>query len=215
VNVAANQVATEAPGLMPRRPSALRESFERALIRNYPGLTATLQRHTHDPQLAADLLQDAIVLTLAKFNAGTTAPTPETAGYVFRTAMNLLRNHRRHQRLWADDGTRGEAPLAREVLRSDIASLEEQSQRDANASAVRRVLDGLSSFRDRDVLVRFYLDEQSKQDICKVLELSEPDFNRIIFRARERMRRQLEGSGMRHADLFSLLTIMSLLTFVR
>ncbi len=209
VDLAANQVVTELLGALPFRASTPRQSFERALIRDYPGMTTLLLRHTRNRQLAADLLQDAIVTTLAKLDAGTASPTPEIAGYVFRTAMNHLRNHRRHERLRAGDGT-----VADETA-SDSASPEEQSQREANARAVRQVLNGLASWRDREVLVRFYLREQSKQEICTALGLGDLDFNRVIFRARERMRRQLEGAGMGRADLLSLLTLVSLLAHVR
>jgi RNA polymerase sigma-70 factor, ECF subfamily len=169
-----------------------------------------LLRHARDPELAADILHDAIVTTLAKLDDGTVFPTPRIAGFVFRTALHHLRNHWRRES-WRSHGA---APIEESV--SDIASLEEHSQRDANVRAVRRVLHGLGSSRDREVLVRFYLDEQSKQEICAALGLPEPDFNTILYRARERMRRQLEGAGVaRTEDLMSLMTIVSLLALVR
>ena len=180
-----------------------------ALIRGYPGLTALLHRHAGDPQLAEDLLQDAILTTLTKLDVGTLSPTDEIAGYVFRTALNHLRNHRRRERLRIGDNA------AVEDLATDTASPEDQSQRDANTRAVLRVLHGLGSLRDREVLVRFYLDEESKQDICAALGLDELGFNRVIFRARERLRRLLENIGMGRADLFTVLAIVSLLTLVR
>lgn len=57
-----------------------------ALARDYPGLIAVLTRRTGDRQLACDLLQDAIVTTLAK-QGGSELPQEIFAGYVFRTAM--------------------------------------------------------------------------------------------------------------------------------
>jgi RNA polymerase sigma-70 factor, ECF subfamily len=209
VSVAASQVKAELLHSMPHRSNGQRESFERALVREYPGMTLMLLRHARDAQLAADILQDAIVTTLAKLDQGTVFPTPKIAGFIFHTALYHLRNHYRRE-LWRSNGS---APMQEPV--SNIASLEDQSQRDANARTVRRVLHGLGSSQDREVLVRFYLDEQSKQEICAALGLAEPDFNLVIFRARERMRRQLEGAGMRRADLLSLLTMVSLLALVR
>ena len=209
MNVVANQVTSNALSPLAGFSSVQRESFERALIRNYPGMTSLLMRHTRDPHLAADILHDAIVTTLARHAVAAEAPTPMLAGFIFRTAMNHLRNHWRRERNLVDDD------LTMKNLVSNVDSLEEQSHRDANARAVRQVLHGMASWRDREVLVRFYMREESKQDICAALGLTEPDFNRIIFRARERLRRQLEGTGVGRADLFSLLTFVSLLTLIR
>ncbi len=189
--------------------SARRESFANALIRNYPGLTTLLQRHAGDLQLAKDILHDAVITTLTKLDAGTLSASEDIAGYVFRTALNHLRTHRRGERLRIGDNA------AVDELASDTASPEDQSQSDANTRAVRRVLHGLGSLRDREVLVRFYLDEESKQDICAALGLDEFGFNRVIFRARERLRRLLENIGMGRADLLTLVAIVSLLTLVR
>ena len=209
VSVAAEQLVAEVRGAPARFARARRESFASALRRDYPGLTALLRRHAGDPLLAEDILQDAIITALTRLDTGALSPTDDVAGFVFRTALNHLRNHRRRERLRIGDNA------AFEELASDTASPEDQSQCDANTRAVRRVLHGLGSLRDREVLVRFYLDEESKQDICAALGLDEPGFNRVIFRARERLRRLLENIGMGRADLFTLLAIVSLLTLVR
>jgi RNA polymerase sigma-70 factor (ECF subfamily) len=207
VSVAANQVAIDLGAALQRRASR-HESLEQALIRDYPGMTALLLRYTADPQLAADLLQDAIVTTLAKLASGAAQPTHVIAGYVFRTALNHLRNHRRNERLRGID--RDTAPPAQES-----ASPEEHSARLANARTVRRVLQGMASPRDREVLLRLYLHEQSKQQICADLGVSEHDFSRIVDRARARLRLRLEGAGLRRSDLLSLITTIAILEFLR
>jgi len=214
VNVAANQVVSDLLRTVPRPATAQRETFERALIRDYPGLTLLLLRHTRDRQLAADILQDAIVTTLAKLDDGSATPSPAIAGFVFRTAMNHLRNHRRREQL-RGGGSAAQLGANHEEPRDELASPEIDTQREANARVVRRLLQGLGSARDREVLMRFYMQEQSREDICAALGLSEVDFSRVIYRARERMRRQLEGAGMGRLDLFCLLTITSLLAVVR
>jgi DNA-directed RNA polymerase specialized sigma24 family protein len=48
-----------------------------------------------------------------------------------------------------------------------------------------RVLNGLSP-RDREVLVRFYLREQSAEEICRELGLTETQFRLIKSRAKAR-----------------------------
>lgn len=209
VSVAAEQLPAEVRGAPAGLSHARREAFAGALTRDYPGLTTLLRRHAGNPQLAEEILHDAIITALTRLDAGTLSRADDVAGFVFRTALNHLRNHRRRERLRTGDNA------AVEELASDTASPEDQSQSDANTRAVRRVLNGLGSLRDREVLVRFYLDEDSKQDICAALGLDEPAFNRVVFRARERLRRLLENIGVGRADLFTLLAIASLLTLVR
>jgi RNA polymerase sigma-70 factor (ECF subfamily) len=56
------------------------------------------------------------------------------------------------------------------------------------AAAVRAVLAELGSARDRQILLRFYVAGDSKEDICADFGLSSLHFNRVLFRARERYR---------------------------
>jgi RNA polymerase sigma-70 factor (ECF subfamily) len=58
-------------------------------------------------------------------------------------------------------------------------------ERDA---AVRAVLAELGSDGDRQILLRFYINEDSKAEICRDLGLTSLHFNRVFFRARERYR---------------------------
>jgi RNA polymerase sigma-70 factor (ECF subfamily) len=179
------------------------ESVRSALLRNYPGLVDVLARRARNEQLARDVLQDAIVTTLAKLSDGVPMSADVLAGYVFRTAMNHLRNHRRREQAWvADDG-------AIEAATDESASPADASQRDATRGLVRRVLANLDSPRDREVLVRFYLHEQEKQQICDALGLSALHFDKVIHRARERMKRGLERVGMRPWDLLLVLVVVA------
>src|SRR6185312_15443561 len=72
------------------------------------------------------------------------------------------------------------------------------------AGVVRRLLRELSSPRDREVLVRFYLKEEERGALCRSLGLTDLQFNRVIFRARERFRELLEGKGFGKSDLLSV-----------
>jgi RNA polymerase sigma-70 factor (ECF subfamily) len=176
-----------------RLPTA--EALHATLVREYPGLVRVLVDRVGDRSVALDVLQDAVATTLTKL-AGDSPPEPaHVAGFVFRTALNHLRNHRRHTRTWRSD------PDALETCVADGPSPLEASAAEANARLVRQVLAGLGSPRDREVLVRFYLDEQDKDEICAALGLTALQFNQVIFRARERMRRGLERAGMVRWDL--------------
>lgn len=73
---------------------------------------------------------------------------------------------------------------------------EEDAIGEQRTEFMRRVLRGLSS-RDRDILTRFYLQEQSQEQICKEMDLSDTQFRLLKSRAKARFadmgRRRLES----------------------
>jgi hypothetical protein len=73
------------------------------------------------------------------------------------------------------------------VAAAGPSSFDALSQRD-QVDRVRRTLEGLSTERDRDVLRRFYLTADDKDCICADLGLTRLQFNRVLYRARERFR---------------------------
>lgn len=203
VSVTGNAAAVEAP-LEAGPLDVPVATLHATLLRDYPGLVAVLVRRLGDRQLALDALQDAVVTTLHKLSSGTVVPPEALAGYVFRTALNHQRNRHRRTRAWAYSSD------ALETCIDDTASPASAAQSDATRRLVRRVLAGLDCARDREVLVRFYLHEQDKEQICEALGLSSPQFNQVMFRARERMRRRFESIGLAAWDLVLLLVALRL-----
>jgi len=69
----------------------------------------------------------------------------------------------------------------------------------------RSLLDGiieqLVQPRDREILHRFYLLDQDKSRVCSALELSSVHFDRVLYRARKRIREIID----RQPDLRMLL----------
>ncbi len=167
------------------------------IAQNYHGLRLLVTQRAGDPQLAADLLNEAVETAWRKWQDGKIARPQEIAGYVFETAMNLLRNHRRKSYERVDKRI---APAALEVLdsgaRADRGSIEAEIVR-----LVRSQIANLTMERDRDVVLRFYLREEEKEDICREMKLDPLHFDKIIFRARRRLRELLEQRGFSKNDL--------------
>jgi RNA polymerase sigma-70 factor, ECF subfamily len=173
-----------------------------AVYRDYPGLRALILRRVRDPDLAADILQDAAVTTLEKLRSGEIAHPEKMGGYLYRVALNHLRNHHRKDR------TALSSADALDELPACVNDPEwENVGRPQWASAARRMLGEMPVARDREVLARFYLDDEDKETICRELRLSEEHFNRVIFRARNRFRELLEHRGFWKADLFAIAAI--------
>jgi RNA polymerase sigma-70 factor, ECF subfamily len=178
-----------------------------AVYRDYPGLRALILRRVRDPEVAADILQDAAVTTLEKLRSGEIAHPENVGGYLYRVALNHLRNLRRKDRTAAAKA----ATLGEPDSLEDDAEWE-RAGRPQWAQAARRVLDELPAVRDRELLVRFYLNDEDKEMICLQLGLSREHFNRVIFRARNRFRELLRQHGLGKSDLLALVAVSVCLT---
>jgi DNA-directed RNA polymerase specialized sigma24 family protein len=121
-------------------------------------------------------------------------------------ALNHLRNHRRKDRAAVSS-----ADALKELQGAEDDPEWERVGRPQWAEAARRMLGEMPAERDREILVRFYLDDEDKEQICRDLRLSEEHFNRVIFRARNRFRELLEHRGFWKADLLTLVAIGLLL----
>ncbi len=170
-----------------------------SVYRDYPGLRALILRRVRDPEAAADILQDAAVTTLEKLRNGEIARPENLGGYLYRVALNHLRNHRRKDRSAVSSADAlDELPSAENE--EDWGNIGGRQW----ATSARRMLEEMPVARDREILVRFYLEDEEKETICQELQLSEDHFNRVIFRARNRFREFIEHRGFRKADLLTI-----------
>lgn len=115
-------------------------------------------RRVIDPEAVADILQDAVLTTLEKLRNGQISNPENVGGYPYRVALNHLRKYRRKER-----GARMSAGDLEFLTVDDsdgaVAIGEQWDQ------AARRVLEAMPRVRDREVLVRFYLNEEGRKHI--------------------------------------------------
>jgi RNA polymerase sigma-70 factor (ECF subfamily) len=186
------------------RPEVNKSTIESLIKQNYAGLRLLLRRRTGDPEVAADLLNEAICVTWEKWQENKIERPEEIAGYIFQVALNLLRNRRRAM---------GERPGARadnaklEALADDSETRDSWAERQI-AARVKRVIASMSTPRDRLILTRFYLEEQDKETICRELNLDALQFDKVLHRARGRLKSLLEAQGLGKSDLLSVLVLV-------
>lgn len=167
------------------------------ITQHYSGLLHLIRSKLKDKELASDLLNEAIAMTLEHSNQGRIGQPGQVAGYVFKVTMNLLRNYRRNM----DNRTEshGDAESMESLPFHDADPLESEQ---IKATALK-VIKSLASSRDREIVKRFYLDEEEKQSICEALDLSPIQFTQVISRARQRMKLLFDSQGVKHQDFFS------------
>jgi RNA polymerase sigma-70 factor (ECF subfamily) len=174
----------------PAAESELVQRFSRAL-------SFLLGRLTRDSALAEDLYQETFRLVIEKVRGGELRAPERLPGFVSSMARNLFLGSARtgsRRRKWHGDSEATET--APDPAPGQLTRLLAQER----ASAVRRVLTELKNDRDREILSRYYIADENKEDICRDLELSDLHFNRVLFRARQRYkelfeRRQAAGRG--------------------
>lgn len=158
------------------------------------GLSFLLRRWTRDLTIAEDLFQETFRLALEKIRKGEVRDPERLAGFLRSLAKNLSIEHYRR-------GSR------REVREEEIEAAAELTApetgqlghllRQEKAALIRQVLEELGSERDRQVLFRFYIAEEDKEQIRSDLGLTGPEFNLVLFRARRRYRDLYERHAAR------------------
>ena len=166
--------------------------------RHYTGLYTLLHRRIRDANIAQEILNEAVATAIAHSRAGRVSDQSRMAGYVYRVALNLYRNHRREYAnrpgVHATDQDIDQLPSQR--------ATEEAAMDSSILRQLVSIIAALPTARDREIVKRFYLDEEDKADICRSMGLSPMHFDRVIFRARQRMRSLLEAKGFDKSDFF-------------
>ncbi|PYQ61686.1 MAG: sigma-70 family RNA polymerase sigma factor [Acidobacteria bacterium] len=184
----------EAPGSdladLVRRIQAGDPAAEGELVARFSrGLLLMLRRLVQNPALADDLHQETFALVLAKIRRGEVREPARLAGFLHSTARNLfIADRRKEARYSALDGGRDEDEGARPELADRGPAPLDRFLADEEARQVRRLLDELRFDRDRQLLLRFYVSDDSKEKICADLEIEPERFHQVLFRARERLR---------------------------
>ncbi len=169
-----------------RRIQAGDPAAEAELVARFSeGLSFLLRRWTRDSTVAEDLFQETFRLALEKVRRGEVRDPDRLPGFLRSLAKNLsIEHYRRGSRRELREE---ELEAATELTAPEAGQLG-QLLRQEKAALVRRVLEELGSERDRQVLFRFYIAEEDKEQIRSDLGLSGPEFNLVLFRARRRYR---------------------------
>jgi RNA polymerase sigma-70 factor (ECF subfamily) len=167
---------------------------ETALVERYArGVLYLLKRRTRDPELALDLRQDAFRIGIEKLRAKEIADPARVGAFLRGIAVNLaIGDLRKNVRR----ATTADSDAVELIADPDAGPAERVSSEQIRAE-VRRLLDELPVERDRQILLRFYIEDEDKESICAALGVDSAHFNRVLFRAKQRFRELLERAEKR------------------
>jgi RNA polymerase sigma-70 factor, ECF subfamily len=165
-----------------RRIRAGETAAERELVERFSrGIRAILRTVARDAAVSDDLHQETLRVLLERLRAGEVRTPAQLPAFVASLARNLATRHYQRARKVAEDST---LRLAR--LEDQEPDALERMSRAEEVRLVRQVLEELPVERDRDLLRRFYLGQESKERIQADHGLSSLQFNRVLHRARKR-----------------------------
>lgn len=170
---------------------------EDELVRHYvPTVRLILLRRTRNPQLANDLCQDTFVIVLRRLRAGELREPLALSAFIHKIAINLSIEHFRYEKRFVH--------MPDEIISLQRPQSDTKVQHIDQARArklINQALAQLGVARDREILKRFFLQDEDKQTICDQLDLSTEHFDKVLFRAKQRMRKLIE----QQAELKSIL----------
>lgn len=172
-------------------------SAEAELVERYStGVKLILLKRTGNQQLSKDLSQDTFIIALQKLRAGEVRKPEALAAFLRQTAVNLSIEHYRKEKRYIhqEDGI-----IALQTPHIDKKA--EHVDRQHAGKLLETTIQELANSRDREILQRFYLMDEDKPSICSALELSAVHFDRVLYRAKQRMRKLI----MERSDLKNLL----------
>jgi RNA polymerase sigma factor (sigma-70 family) len=157
-----------------------------------PGVLAVLRFGAfHRWVDAEDLTQETLQIVVERVRARTIDDPRKVFAFAAATARNLALNAARkmlrHQTV-VDSDLVDELAQNLEMEQSDFNDADDRQL----AQAVAALLEELPTERDRQLLMRFYLDGTDKQVLCRELGLSPKHFDRVLMRARSRLRTIIE-----------------------
>jgi RNA polymerase sigma-70 factor (ECF subfamily) len=169
-----------------------RRAESRMLIALRPGVLAVLRFGAfHRWVDAEDLTQETLHIVVERVRARTIDDPRKVFAFAAATARNLALNAARkvlRQQTVVDSELVDELAQNMEMEPNELSESDDRHL----AEAVAALLEELPTERDRQMLMRFYLDGTDKQQLCQELGLSPKHFDRVLMRARSRLRAIIE-----------------------
>ena len=141
---------------------------------------------------AEDLLQRTFLQAIKKIRTEGLDDPSNLGGYLYRTACKLATAYWRGELTRRHDNDRE----LLSNLKDEALSLEERLDHEQLARCVRELMGQLPVARDREVLERYYLHEEPRAEIRQSLQLTDMQFNQVLWRARQRFGDILRRHGL-------------------
>lgn len=164
---------------------------ETELVRRFSrAILFILRRRTGDDEGARDLFQETFIVALRQLRDGQLQDPGALPAFMRQVALNLARGEGRKSERRQTDNDLEAIERAADAAMSAQATLE----REERIRLVRQLIADLPVPRDRELLLRYYVTDEDKDTICTALGLGTEHFDRVLHRARRRLRELMFAS---------------------
>ena len=183
-----NNKLTQAESIVMRISKGDKLAEQELVSTYYRGLIFILHRQTQDQALSEDLAQDTFIVVIQKArDNGITNPTALSA-FIRQTGINLLIGYKRKE-------TRRDTHSVDDIeihAPTDNMEISQALHSKQLLQLTTQLLNELKTPRDKEILRSYFVYDKTKQQICQDLELTPEHFDRVLFRARQRLKQLIQ-----------------------
>lgn len=165
-------------------------------VTRLPGVRAMILRMTRDVALTNDLTQDVLIAVLLAIREGRIRRPSALAAYMHESARHIVYAANRKAQPITVAELPEQEPLWLDRQRTPLEHCEESELH----RLAHEVLAELPTQRDRDLLTGFYMEGADKAELMQRLQLTADQFDKVMFRARSRMRDRLREKMQPRVD---------------
>lgn len=143
-----------------------------------------LKRTNGDDFAAKECTQESLLITLLKMRSGDIREPSQVAAFLRGTAINVSINYYRSQSRYV--ALKEENII---TLRTNTNIAEREIQSEQIRAGLEEMIYTLPTSRDRKILDGYFLHGQQKDALCENLSLSSGHFDRVLSRAKKRLRK--------------------------
>lgn len=203
----------EEPAVLVTQIANGNKEAEQALLSHFSRpLYSIVAYKCDDPTLAQDIVQEALLIVIQKARASAIENPEAIAGFVRRVAENLLiATYRKNKR------QRTDASDEMDLHAHTPNHTENQVSSEKLLETVTQVMSELSVERDRQLLSDYFFEGKDKEELCKDLDLSTEHFDKVLHRAKSRLKQALAircKVELNKQSLFTLLSVAAALCWL-
>jgi len=155
---------------------------------NYQWLLFIIRKKFSNSNNHEDIVQDTFILVINHLQQGKVLDLTAVLAYLRSTAINIGFDYLRKDSKFVS-ALNQELIEAIEDAKNDVLSTMIWNDK---VKYAKQVLNELKIPRDKEILNRFYFKDQSKTSICKELNLESIHFDRVLYRAKERLKELIQ-----------------------
>ncbi len=151
---------------------------------NYSWLLFVVRSKFSSSNNHEDIVQDTFMLVINKLQKDKINNPKTILAYLRTTAINIGFEYLRKDKKFVSSVEQEMIDIISDAKDDILTTI----IWDDKISYIKTVIEELKIQRDKDILKQFYFDEISKIEICSQLDLSTEHFDRVLYRAKQRLK---------------------------